>query len=152
MRVEAIYLSPGHNFFGHYGRAAGTNPTLAVREAECVAGMGLRGDRFFGFKPDYRGQITFFAQEVYDAACEALGVRDKPPEVFRRNVITSGADLNTLIGEEFELQGVTFLGASECSPCAWMNEAFAPGAEAFLKGHGGLRARVLTDGILRVAV
>jgi MOSC domain-containing protein YiiM len=35
-------------------------------------------------------------------------------------------------------------------PCFWMDKAFAPGAEEALEGQGGLRARILTDGILRV--
>jgi hypothetical protein len=30
-----------------------------------------------------------------------------------------------------------------------MNRAFAPGAEDFLKGRGGLRAKILSDGKLR---
>ena len=72
------------------------------------------------------------------------------PSVYRRNVITRGVDLNTLIGVEFEIQGVRFLGNSECSPCYWMDQAFGPGAEAALKGRGGLRAKILTDGVLRV--
>ena len=65
-----------------------------------------------------------------------------PPSVFRRNVITHGADLNELIDREFEVQGVRFYGTAECTPCYWMDRAFAPGAEAALLGHGGLRARI----------
>jgi hypothetical protein len=30
-----------------------------------------------------------------------------------------------------------------------MDRAVAPGAEEFLRGRGGLRARILTDGVLR---
>jgi len=45
---------------------------------------------------------------------------------------------------------VRFRGHSECSPCYWMDQAFAPGAEAALKGRGGLRAQILTDGFLEV--
>jgi MOSC domain-containing protein YiiM len=67
----------------------------------------------------------------------------------RRNVITRGVDLNELIGQEFKLQGIRFLGMEECRPCYWMDRAFAPGAHEFLKGRGGLRARILTDGSLR---
>lgn len=150
MLVTALYISPGHNFFGHYGEAPGTHETLAVPEVECVPGRGLRGDRFFDYKENYKGQATFFAAEVYDALSDALGIRDKPLSVFRRNVITRSIDLNTLIGREFEIQGVRFLGSSECSPCLWMNEAFGAGAEAFLRGRGGLRAKILTAGTLRV--
>ena len=67
--------------------------------------------------------------------------------MLRRNVIVSGVDLNELIGVDFELQGVQFRGTQHCKPCAWMDVAFAPGAEKFLApGKGGLRARILTDG------
>jgi len=69
----------------------------------------------------------------------------------RRNVITRSVDLNELIGQEFEVQGVRFLGTEECRPCYWMDSVFAPGAQQFLKGRGGLRARILTDGLLRSA-
>jgi MOSC domain-containing protein YiiM len=66
-------------------------------------------------------------------------------------VITRNVDLNTLIGAEFEVQGVRFLGTGECTPCHWMNHAFHPGTEAALKGRGGLRAKILTSGTLRTA-
>ena len=116
---------------------------------ECVAGHGIRGDRFFDYRYSYKGQITFFADEVYKALCDALDVRDKPHSVLRRNVITQGVDVNALIGSEFEVQGVRFCATEECRPCYWMEQAFAPGAEKFLKGRGGLRARILSDGALR---
>jgi len=79
-----------------------------------------------------------------------LGVDGQSPGVARRNVITAGIDLNRLIGEEFVLQGVRFAGVEECRPCYWMEQALGPGAEAALRGRGGLRARILTDGPLRV--
>jgi MOSC domain-containing protein YiiM len=149
IRVEHLYLSPGHNFFGHHGQAAGEHPLLAVPEVECVAGRGLRGDRFFDYKPDYKGQVTFFDGAIYDELCIVFDVHDIAPSAFRRNVITRGVDLNSLIGVEFAIQGVRFLGCAECTPCYWMDRAFAPGTEAALKGRGGLRAKILTDGILR---
>lgn len=149
MKIRHIYISPGHNFFGHYQQPPGAHPTIEVAEAQCLAGHGIRGDRFFDFKPDYKGQITFFAMEVYEVLCRELGVRDKSPAVFRRNAITEGADLNSLIGQEFEVQGVRFFGTKECSPCEWMDVAFGPGALRLLHGRGGLRAKILSDGILR---
>jgi len=124
-----------------------------MREVECISclrGRGIEGDRFFDFKPNYKGQITFFSAEIYDALCRTLDVWDRSPAVFRRNVITRGVNLNTLIDKEFVVQGVHFLGMAECSPCHWMDRAFAPGAEKELEGNGGLRARILTDGILGV--
>jgi MOSC domain-containing protein YiiM len=150
MKIRRLFISPGHNFFGHHGQPAGENPTVEVAEIECVAGQGIKGDRFFGFKDNYKGQITFFSAEVFEDVCQKLGVTGKSPGLTRRNVITVGVDLNALIGQKFTLQGVEFEGVCECSPCHWMDDAIAPGAEAALQGRGGLRAKILTDGKLRV--
>jgi len=148
MRIRHLYISPGHNYFGRHDQSAGDYPTLEVREIECVAGHGIRGDRFFDFKDNYKGQITFFALEVHQDVCQLLAVAEKPPSVYRRNVITEDMDLNALVKSEFEIQGVRFRGTSECSPCHWMDQALAPGAEKLLRNRGGLRAVILTDGKL----
>jgi MOSC domain-containing protein YiiM len=133
----------------HHGHSAGSHPTIEVPEIECVAGRGVKGDRFFDFKENYKGQITFFAREICAAMCAELKLAETSPGLSRRNVIVEGADLNSLVGLEFEIQGVKFRGTAECAPCHWMDQAFAPGAEHFLQGRGGLRAMVLTDGFLR---
>jgi MOSC domain-containing protein YiiM len=146
-----LYISQGHNFFGHHGRAPDDYPAIEVPSIECVASHGIRGDRFFDYQKDYKGQITFFSIEVFDELCRALELRDCSPALVRRNVITRDVDLAELIGQEFEVQGVRFHGTGECRPCYWMDRAIGPGAEDFLKGRGGLRAQILTDGILRSA-
>jgi MOSC domain-containing protein YiiM len=123
-------------------------PAIEVPMIECVAGRGICGDRYFDFKENYKGQITFFSLEVFDELCGALELHNCSPALVRRNVITRHVDLNDLIGQDFEIQGVHFHGTEECRPCYWMNQAIAPGAEEFLKGRGGLRARMLTSGKL----
>ena len=148
--VERLYISSGHNFVGHHGQPAGVHRIIECREIHCVAGRGIVGDRFFDHKENFKGQITFFASEVFEDVCRELGVRDQSPGALRRNVIASGVDLNSLIGEEFIIQGVRFAGVEECRPCYWMDQALAPGAEAAMRGRGGLRARILDDGTLRV--
>jgi len=149
IRVCQLFISRGHNFFGHHGQPAGENPVIEVDQVECVAGRGIRGDRFFDFKEDYEGQITFFSMDVFDALRRELNLPHAQPSATRRNAFVRGVDLNTLIGSPFEIQGVQFEGGAECSPCYWMNSALGAGAEAWLKGRGGLRARILTDGVLR---
>jgi MOSC domain-containing protein YiiM len=144
-----LYISSGHNFVGHHGRDPDEFPMIEVRSLECVAGRGIRGDRYFDFKDDYKGQITFFSLEVFDELCGALEVQGFSPSVARRNVMTRDVDLNELIDQDFEVQGVRFRGTQECKPCYWMDRAIAVGAEKFLQGRGGLRARILTDGTLR---
>lgn len=148
--VEHLFVSPGHNYFGHHGRPADEHPILAADRIECVAGRGIRDDRFFDYQPDYKGQITFFAMETLDLLARELGLSDVRPEFTRRNVFTRGAELNALVGVEFEVQGVRFAGTEECRPCYWMNNAFrSERVEEWLRGRGGLRARILSDGVLR---
>jgi MOSC domain-containing protein YiiM len=149
IEICQLYISRGHNFFGHHGREPDNYLAIEVPSIDCIAGGGIRDDRFLNYKKSYKGQITFFALEVFEELCRALNLPDASPSLLRRNVITRGIDLNTLIGQEFELQGVRFYGTSECRPCYWMNRAVAQGAEDFLKGSGGLRAEILTDGTLR---
>ena len=122
---------------------------IEVPVIECVVGRGIRGDRYFNFKDDYKGQITFFSGEVFDQLCAALHLHDCSPAAARRNVITRGVDLNEFIGQEFEVQGVRLYGTEQSAPCYWMDQAFAPGAKDFLKGRGGLRAKILCGGQLR---
>jgi MOSC domain-containing protein YiiM len=144
-----LYISPGHNFVGHHGGEPDVYPMIEVPMIECVAGRGIRGDRYFDFKDDYKGQTTFFSFDVFDELCQVLGLGQRSPADARRNIIVRGCDLNELIGQDFDVQGVRFRGTQECRPCYWMNRAIAPGAEEFLEGRGGLRAKILSDGELR---
>lgn len=150
LTLRHIFVADGHSYFGRHGLGSAKFPIHEVSEVECVAGRGLRGDRFFDHKADYKGQVTLFSQEVFDELRLAVGVPHVSPAALRRNLLVTGGDLNELIGQQFELQGVLLEGAEECRPCYWMDEAIGPGAEAWLRGRGGLRCRILSDGWLRV--
>lgn len=150
-RLVHLFLARGHRYVGRHGLEPAPFAMEEVARFECVAGAGITGDRFFAHRPDYKGQITFFAWETWQDLVRGLlpGIPAPAPWVFRRNAITRGVDLNALIGREFTWQGVRFQGVEECRPCSWMNVAFGPGAEGQLAGRGGLRARILSDGTLR---
>ncbi len=149
LAVRRLFISTGHNYFGRQGQPAGAHAVSELEKVECVAGRGIRGDRFFDYKSDYKGQITFFSEEVFQRLRQELNLPNAQPSATRRNVLVSGFDLNQLVGIQFVLQGIRFEGTEQCHPCHWMNAALGPGAEEWLKGRGGLRARILTDGILR---
>ncbi len=148
-----IWISPGNDFRGHHGMARGEHGICQVAEVECVAGLGLRGDRYFGYQPDFKGQVTFFDGAAVQAVRDQFGCPELSSGEFRRNLIVGGVDLADWVGKRFRFQGIEFEGSEECKPCHWMNQAVAPGAEEFLKTRfrGGLRARILTDGVLRVS-
>ncbi|RXK56688.1 molybdenum cofactor biosysynthesis protein [Oleiharenicola lentus] len=149
LNLHRIFVSEGHSYFGRHGKGSLKLPVHEVGAVECVAGRGLRGDRFFDHQENYKGQVTLFSAEVFAELCQALSLPSASPAALRRNLLVRGADLNELIGHEFEVQGVRLFGTEECRPCYWMDEALAPGAEAWLKGRGGLRCRILSNGWLR---
>lgn len=150
MIISQIFTSPGHNYFGHHGKPADDFPLVEQQRIECVAGHGIRGDRFFDYTDDYVGQITFFSADIFEKLCQTFGLTTKSPGVLRRNIIASEIDLNSLIGVDFAIQGVQFRGTKHCKPCYWMDQAFAPGAEKWLAGNGGLRAQILSDGVIEM--
>lgn len=144
-----LFTSPGHNFYGHHGKAAGRHPIESHTSIELVAGRGIRGDRFFDWKDDYKGQITFIDARIIERIRAHSGNPELPAEAFRRNVVIQGIDLNDLIGKQFRVGGILLEGSEECSPCYWMDKACGkPGTEDLMKGQGGLRCRILGSGSL----
>lgn len=149
IEIKHLYVSAGHNFVGRHGQEALSHGIEDREEIECVAGRGISGDRYFDHKEDYKGQITFFDMAVYQAVRERFGLPEMTPMAFRRNALVSGVDLNSLIGKRFTIGEVEFEGSEEAKPCYWMDQACAPGVEKFLRGQGGLRARIRHSGVLR---
>jgi molybdopterin synthase catalytic subunit len=146
-----IWISEGNDFRGRHDKGRLEHGIRSVPSVECVAGMGLRGDRYFGYKPDFKGQVSFFDAAAVEAVREQFSQADLSSAVFRRNLIVRGIDLAEWVGKCFRFQGIDFEASEECKPCYWMDEVVAPGAEEFLKAkfRGGLRARILSDGVLR---
>jgi MOSC domain-containing protein YiiM len=120
-----------------------------VDAANARAGLGLEGDRYFreGNEPDR--EITLIEAE----AVEAL-VRDEkvPFEVSesRRNVVTRGVALNQLVGREFSVGAARLKGIRLCEPCNYLQKLTRPGVLKGLVHRGGLRARIVQDGPIRV--
>lgn len=149
--IRHLYTSPGHNFYGHHEKPPGTHETVSNESIELVAGRGIPGDRFFDWKDNYKGQVTFLDQAVVDDIRRHAGNPELPASTFRRNVVIDGLDLNALIGKTFRLGGVLLEGSEECSPCYWMDKACGKsGTEALMKGRGGLRCRILENGELQL--
>ncbi|MCZ6673841.1 MAG: MOSC domain-containing protein [Verrucomicrobia bacterium] len=150
MNIEAIYISPGHDFYNRYGMERLNHPVHSPDSVACVAGKGLEGDRFFDYGEDFKGQVTFFSVEVADALREVMADPYFENSAFRRNILIRGVNLNELIGKRFKIGSIEFEGTQDAAPCDWMETSVGPGARAFLEGKGGLRARILTSGTLEV--
>lgn len=148
MEVRHLYVSPGHDFKGRHGQERMENEVQDLETIELVAGKGIVGDRYFDHKPDFKGQVTLFAEEVWEEVKEQFALPELRASAFRRNVVVRGADLNSLIGRRFELGELELTGSEEAKPCYWMDESCKPGVEEFLRGKGGLRCRIVQGGSL----
>jgi MOSC domain-containing protein YiiM len=130
----------------HLAQAAGA-PMARVAEAEAVAGAGLRGDRYAdgaGYWRDARvsRDLTLVEGEVADE----VGV----PGELRRNVTTRDVRLNDLVGRTFWVGDVLCRGTELCEPCRHLEELTGKRLLRDLVHRGGLRARILSGGVLRV--
>ncbi|MBW3537445.1 MAG: MOSC domain-containing protein, partial [Actinobacteria bacterium] len=68
----------------------------------------------------------------------------------RRQIETRGVDLDALIGRRFRVGDVECLGIRVCAPCKGLQEMTGKPVLQGLKGKGGLRADIVTTGIIRV--
>jgi MOSC domain-containing protein YiiM len=155
--VEVLHLlvSPGHNYFGRPKDGPGDSPTEDRDEVELVAGRGVVGDRFYGRAAHMDAAVTLLAVEALEAVAAELDAGPFDPLLPRRNVVLRGADVNGLRGHEFALEApdgsarAVLFGGRPANPCAWLDRMLAPGAHAAFRGRGGLRCRVVADGVLR---
>ena len=129
-------------------RPARDLPMVEVAQAQAVAGKGLVGDRYGGGSGK-RG-ITLIQAEHLPAIAALSGCDQVPPALLRRNVVVSGIPLVALKGRRFRIGEAVFEGTQPCDPCSRMEDALGPGGYNAMRGHGGLCARVLRDGVIGV--
>ncbi len=126
----------------------------ARSEVEGWAGKGLAGDRNYdpgdgSVNPKAGRNITLFEGETLEAIRRDYGL-ELDPAGTRRNVITRGVPLNHLVGREFMLGAVRLRGVQLSEPCAYLESLTAKGVLKALVHRGGLRAEILSDGVVRV--
>ena len=133
-----------------------SSPAVSRRSARAVPGRGLQGDRYFDGtgtfsphpqKPDF--EVTLIQKEHIDAFASGAGLRFTAHEA-RRNLVTVGMDLNTLVGREFRVGSVLIRGIRLCEPCGHLARQTSPEVLSGLLHKGGLRAQILTEGDIRV--
>jgi MOSC domain-containing protein YiiM len=126
-------------------------PMQSVRAVEAVADQGLRGDRYMEAnvrrEPDQ--QVTLIELESIEAFTRDTGL-SLPPDGPRRNIVTQGMRLNDLCGQRFKVGDVVLDGLELCEPCRLFARRTHREALQFFAGRGGLRARIVTGGEIRV--
>ncbi len=124
-------------------------PLQSVPEAEAVVGSGLTGDHFHGQGGGKR-EVTLIQGEHLDAVGDFLRGPSADPSLARRNIVVRGINLFSLQERRFRIGGAVLEHTGPCHPCSRMEENFGPGGYNAMRGHGGITARVVEGGTLRV--
>ena len=126
---------------------------LSVDETEARVGLGLAGDRRAENKrpnPKSPRQVTLIQAEHLAAVASFVGSERVDPAGTRRNLLVSGVNLLALKDKRFRIGEVLLEGSGLCHPCSRMEETLGPGGYNAMRGHGGITARVLEEGVIRV--
>ncbi len=132
-------------------------PMRPHEEARAIAGGGLEGDRyalgtgFYSSTPTTAGarELTLIDLGAIDGVTAQTGIPFSTIE-SRRNIVTSGVDLDALIGQAFTVGEVLCEGVRGCPPCIHLEELTEKRVMKALARTGGLRARIVRGGMIRV--
>ena len=136
--------------------ASGKGERVQERErVNALAGAGLEGDRYAEgkgtfSKPSPDRHVTLIESEALEAVQRDYGI-EVSAQATRRNLVSSGAYLNHLVGRVFRVGEARLRGVELCEPCALLEkEAGVAGARGALLHRGGLRAEILDGGSIAV--
>mgnify|MGYP002655177360 CR=1 FL=1 len=122
---------------------------VEVDQALLEPGRGLAGDRWRGAATGAR-QVTLVSAEHLRAIAGFLGLDAVAPSRLRRNLVLEGVNLLALKGARFRIGNALLEYSGECHPCSRMEEEFGPGGYNAIRGHGGITARVIEGGAIRI--
>ena len=136
---------------------AASKPMRELQSATAVAGFGLDGDRyrngvgFYSRVPTDPGarELTLIAEEALAEVTAETGIQI-PLQEHRRNITTRGIDVDALLGKRFRIGDVICEGVRACPPCNHLDELTGKPLLKPLAHRGGLRARIVSGGELRV--
>jgi len=151
-KIAAIYISP----VAHW-------PMQWVPYARTIAGIGLEGDRYaldigtYSGKPNRSNpkmcvrHVTFISARMIELGNQKLDHRFVWEDTRRNVVINGDIDPLSLIGKEFLFGSSRFRGFEDCTPCTIPSMISGkPEFEKAFKIYGGIRAEILTSGIIRL--
>lgn len=124
-------------------------PLVPVATADLDPQDGLIGDHYKSRTSRAR-QVTLIQAEHLTAIASYLGLGSVDPALLRRNIVVSGINLHALKGQAFRLGSAMLESTGECHPCSRMEEILGPGGYNAVRAHGGITARVLRGGQVRL--
>lgn len=130
-------------------RAERKVPVLEVPSVELKMGQGIVGDHFKG-RINSKRQVSIIQQEHLSVIQQLLDTEEISPDILRRNLVVSGINLLSLKRKQFLLGTAKLEMTEQCHPCSRMELALGKGGFNAMRGHGGILARVVEDGIVNL--
>ena len=127
-------------------RPARLRPVILLDEVRALKNKGLEGDRYASAGAR---QVTIIQSEHLIAVSSYLG-RKVTPDMVRRNLVFEGLNILALKGKRFVVGEAVLEYSGECHPCSRMEQNLGIGGYNALRGHGGITARILSDGIITI--
>ncbi len=124
-------------------------PMRAMMQADLDPERGLAGDHYRALHTCKR-QVTLIGDLGLVAIGRCLGLARADAEQVRRNIVVSDINLQALRGRRFRLGTAVLEATGDCHPCSRMEAIFGPGGYNAMRGHGGITARIVSAGIVRI--
>jgi MOSC domain-containing protein YiiM len=143
-KIVSIHVAP-----------TGGAPMESLSDARAVAGRGLEGDRYYeklgtySNNPGSGRDVTLIESEAIEALKREYNIAIDAA-LARRNLVTNGVALNHLVERQFAVGAVILRGTRLCDPCAHLEKLSRPGTMRGLIHRGGLRAEIISGGMIRV--
>ncbi len=127
---------------------------LNVNQIVLEAGKGIFGDRYYNQEGTFsnKGEIepdrdvTLIEIEKIDDLNKEHDL-NITAEDFRRNIVVSNCDLNSLVGKEFQIGEVVLKGLRLCEPCKYLSNKLDNEQVLSQMVHkAGLRAQIIKSG------
>jgi MOSC domain-containing protein YiiM len=121
---------------------------LQVVETVAVLANGLAGDHYAGRSGNR--SVTLIQAEHIEAITSLLHKKSIDPTELRRNIVISGINLLALKDREFKIGTAILKMTGLCHPCSRMEENLGEGGYNAVRGHGGINARVISPGEIKL--
>lgn len=125
-------------------------PMIAVESVMALEQLGLEGDHRCNKTPGSARQVTLISQEYIEQIEHFSGYALISPDQLRRNIVVKNLNLTLVRHQRFYIGEALFEATALCHPCSRMNETVGNGTVAAMLGHGGLCAKVLKSGRIKL--
>lgn len=131
-------------------------PVEQVEVANLEAGKGIVGDRYHQLAEQHlaksmdvmQNHVSLVEREALDKFMLDHGLNCDYGD-FRRSVITTGIDLNALVGKQFRMGDAVLYGIELCEPCSYLASIIHKAVLPEMAVSAGLRATVIESGSIK---